>query len=80
MESYRRIYEQLPAEIPIPQELQHRRVEVILQPLEPASGPRRNGSQTEWPDGFFAKTEGAWVGEPLTRPPQGELDPRDELT
>lgn len=32
-----------------------------------------------WPDGYFEAVIGGWKGEPLTRPPQGELERRDEL-
>lgn len=32
-----------------------------------------------WPQGFFEETAGAWQGEPLTRPPQGEFEAREEL-
>ncbi len=30
----------------------------------------------EWPQGFFDDVVGAWVGEPLSRPPQGEYEER----
>ncbi len=32
-----------------------------------------------WPPGFFETVVGGWRGEPLQRPDQGELEPRDEL-
>ncbi len=32
-----------------------------------------------WPAGFFRQTAGAWLGEPLERPEQGEFEKRDEL-
>ena len=32
-----------------------------------------------WSPGFFERTFGAWVGEPLVREPQGEYPSRDEL-
>lgn len=32
-----------------------------------------------WPPGFFRRTAGAWIGQPLERPPQGEHEERDEL-
>lgn len=32
-----------------------------------------------WPLDFFEKTAGAWAGEPLVRPPQGEFEERDPL-
>lgn len=30
-----------------------------------------------WPPGYFEEVVGSWVGEPLERPPQGELEERD---
>ena len=32
-----------------------------------------------WLPGFFEKTAGAWQGDPLTRPPQGKYEIREEL-
>lgn len=32
-----------------------------------------------WPPGFFRSTAGAWQGEPLERPEQGEYQEREEL-
>lgn len=38
------------------------------------------GSLTaDWPEGFFEEVAGGWKGEPLERPPQGELEERDSL-
>ncbi len=34
---------------------------------------------TAWPGGYFDEVVGGWSGEPLSRPPQGELEPRDSL-
>jgi len=34
---------------------------------------------TTWPKGFFEDIVGGWVGEPLERPPQGELETRQDL-
>lgn len=33
----------------------------------------------KWPNNFFADVVGGWVGEPLTRPSQLELEARDEF-
>jgi len=48
---------------------------VVVQPLA------KNGSnpQPGWPPGFFEETAGAWQGEPLERPDQGEFEVREEL-
>ena len=32
-----------------------------------------------WSPGFFEKTSGSWVGEPLVREPQPETQERDPL-
>ena len=32
-----------------------------------------------WPQGYFEEVVGGWRGEPLERPPQGELEERDPL-
>lgn len=32
-----------------------------------------------WPEGYFEEVIGGWRGEPLQRPPQLELEQRDEL-
>ena len=33
----------------------------------------------DWPHDFFEATVRGWQGEPLTRPPQGELEEREPL-
>jgi hypothetical protein len=37
-----------------------------------------NGPVTAWPAGYFEETAGAFAGEELQRPPQGELPQRDD--
>jgi hypothetical protein len=32
-----------------------------------------------WPEGFFDRVIGGWQGAPLERPPQGELEKREDL-
>ncbi len=32
-----------------------------------------------WPEDFFDTVVGSWVGEPLTRPPQGKVEAREFL-
>lgn len=32
-----------------------------------------------WPDGFFEEVVGGWRGKPLQRPPQLNLEERDQL-
>lgn len=45
---------------------------VVVQPL-PASDDKG------WPEGFFERTYGSFSDEPLTRPPQGDYEEREEL-
>jgi hypothetical protein len=33
----------------------------------------------DWPPDFFEEVVGGWKGEPLDRPPQGELEARENL-
>ena len=32
-----------------------------------------------WPESYFEEVVGGWVGEPLHRPTQGEIEQREEL-
>ncbi|MCX6045312.1 MAG: hypothetical protein NT075_09370 [Chloroflexi bacterium] len=81
MNYFRQIIEELPETIIAPPELRHRRVEIIILPLDEVIG---NGKSTAvdangWPLGFFEETEGRWAGEPLVREPQGEYETRLEF-
>jgi hypothetical protein len=33
-----------------------------------------------WPEDFFSKVVGGWVGEPLERPEQSPFSPREDIT
>lgn len=33
----------------------------------------------QWPEGYFEQVFGQWQGEPLTRAPQGDYEPRPDL-
>ena len=39
----------------------------------------RREIEEDWPEGFFEEVVGGWKGEPLTRPPQGEFEAREEF-
>lgn len=55
-------------------------VEVMLViESQPGSAKFEKKEAKEWPLGFFEKTAGAWQGEPLTRPPQGEYERREDI-
>ncbi len=81
MTYFRQIIEVLPETITVPPELRHRRVELIILPLDESTA---NGKATAvdangWPLGFFEETEGCWAGEPLVREPQGDYETRLEF-
>jgi hypothetical protein len=40
---------------------------------------RVTAQQRGWMPGFFEEVIGGWVGEPLSRPEQGEYDMREQL-
>ena len=76
MQTVRKIYENLPKVIRVPDALKNRRVEVILLPLDdiPATPPGTHKSKNPIED--FV---GAWKGRPLVRPEQGEYESREPL-
>jgi len=51
-------------------------VKVIIQPI--TSQPKTS-EKLGYPPGFFGEVIGGWVGEPLVRAEQGELEPRERL-
>lgn len=60
--------------IPIPQELRHRRTEVIFLEIEPESTIPTATQKTT-----LASLAGCWEGESLKREPQGDYEIRKEL-
>jgi len=64
MEAIRKIYKQLPDTLKMPSTLLHRRVEVILLPLDSEKGSRAVSKSAVSSLACFA---GAWMGEPLVR-------------
>ena len=81
MSHYRHVFEKLPASIRVPSELRHRRVEVILLPLDEPVSEETSAALDDlgWPLGFFERTAGQWSGEPLLRDSQGAYETREEL-
>jgi len=65
-------------ELKVPTGMQAGEVDVtlILHPVVPASQPTEQ--ELEASRRFVAQTAGAWRGEPLERPPQGEYEKREE--
>ena len=80
MNPFRQIIEDGPEMIPIPPELRHQRLEVIIWPLDRGGSDQdRTATPHGWPVGLFECTAGAWQGEPLVREPQGDYPQRLEL-
>ena len=76
MDVVRHIYECLPATIPMLDSLKNRPVEVILAPLDEAPvKPDKNRKKQK----LSYELLGAWKGEALTRPEQGEYETREPL-
>ena len=76
MDVVRQIYESLPETIRMPDSLKNRPVEVILLPLDEAPDTldkRRKKRKSAY------EFLGAWKGEALTRPEQGEYETREPL-
>ncbi len=76
MDVVRQIYKSLPETIRMPDSLKNRPVEVILAPLDEAPDTldkRRKKRKSAY------EFLGAWKGEALTRPEQGEYETREPL-
>ncbi len=77
MNAVRQVYENLPKMIKVPDVLKNRRVEVIMLPMDEENKPEKQNTRrkTNPIDEFI----GAWEGEPLVRPDQGEYEVRELL-
>ena len=82
MTYFRQIIDTVSDTITIPVELRHRRVEVIILPLDEANhNGKLNADELDtngWPIGFFEQTFGSIPDFP-DRFPQGEFETREEL-
>jgi hypothetical protein len=76
METVRKVYRRLPNALKMPKELQSRRVEVILLPLDAAEG-KRSGFKSA--PSLLTRFAGAWAGGTLAREDQGDYEVREEL-
>lgn len=55
-------------------------VMVIIQPVsDPATTSASNPEELGWPPGFFEQVYGSLRDDPIERPPQPELEERDDL-
>ena len=65
--------------IDVPAALLHRKVEIIVIPLdEVAVGTGREG-QKGWPPSFLENTAGSFADDPIQRAPQGAFELRSDL-
>jgi hypothetical protein len=76
VKAIRKVYENLPEVIRVPDNLKNRRVEVILHPLGEATQARR---RTQKGGITIDEFLGAWKGEPLERGEQGDYESRESL-
>jgi hypothetical protein len=68
-----------PISIDMPASLFHRKVEVIVIPLDEISSDDNFIAGNAWPYGFFEKTAGCMAEDPIRRPDQGEYEQREPL-
>ena len=62
--------------VDLPPSFRHRRIEVVVTPLDETAANSALHGLRAWPPGFFDQISGAWKGEPLERAPQGEAEQR----
>lgn len=72
LSTVRQIYENMPALLSIPHHMQHKRVEVILLPLDEVdvNVPPIACDEFGWPIGLFDKLTNSWQGDALIRAEQ----------
>ena len=79
MNPIRQIIEDTPDFIPVPEALRHRKIELIIWPLEEESSTLNQATDANgWPVGFIEKTYGSIPDFP-NREPQGEYEQRLEI-
>ena len=71
------LYDDLPAVISIPKNVQHTHAEVVIMVLNTPSMPV-NITQKQH-SSILSKYAGAWIGEPLIRESQGNYENREDL-
>jgi len=77
MNALKIVYDDLPAVVEMPKELQHQSVQIIITPLDEDTLSRKE--ETDKPTTWLANFAGKWQGETLVREDQGEYEDRDEL-
>ena len=79
MDYFRRTYENAPPTITIPANLRHRKVEIIILPLEEKENSVVEVDANGYPLGFFEETAGCLADDPIERAPQGEYELREAI-
>jgi hypothetical protein len=77
MNALRMLYDDLPAVISIPKNVQHTHAEVVIMVLSTPVMPVNTIKKQ--PASILNKYAGAWIGEPLIRESQGKYESREEL-
>jgi hypothetical protein len=77
MNALRMLYDDLPAVISIPKNVQHTHAEVVIMVLSTPAIPLNINKKQ--PASILNKYAGAWIGEPLIRESQGNYERREEL-
>jgi len=65
--------------IDVPAILLHRKVEIIVLPLDEPSRGAEEKTEKGWPAGFFEKTAGCFADDSIARAPQGDYEQRRDL-
>ena len=65
--------------IDMPPALLHRKVEIIIIPLDEVSGGGGQKREKKWPAGFFDTTAGCFADDPIQRGLQGEYEIRNSV-
>ncbi|MDD2760138.1 MAG: hypothetical protein PHH11_07575 [Methylomonas sp.] len=79
MQPIRKIYQDAPDSIAIPEELRHQPVEIIIWPLSEPNQAVEETDANGWPIGFFEQTFGSIPDLP-ERESQGEYEEREPLS
>lgn len=78
MKPIRKIYQNAPDSIDIPEELRHQPVEITICPLSEQTESSEPMDENGWPQGFFEQTFGSLPDLP-DREWQGEYEEREPL-